>query len=404
MSLQFQPPPEWLIQEYMNRKSPGQNVSDSVNQALGTYSQFKQNNQKQRMDALGTLLKGAENVDYSDPNITKAFSPLFTQAGISPDAFQGGPPAPSTGTVPSPVASDVTGLHEDQPSALIQASLQHPPHAKVFGVDPERMVAMSKTGGGRKQLTAMEQLQRIDDAQTSHQEKTGKKTGVTADQILTDGFDPVTQIQVNPKDGSAQDNQIYVGNSVDGDPVNQDKHGNFFSNGKPYKGKILSKTSETPTGSTRSSAEFATTILPHIQSMRDLVQEADKKGYIGPAAGRVYGQFMAGKVGSTGDPAADKVLGRLRATDSLLKTGAMRVHFGARGGSQMYDHFSDLLNSGKQSAALLNGSLDSIESFMQGYADAAHPGAKRDIAVVEDGYAYTPGPGGKANKANWKKQ
>ncbi len=126
-----------------------------------------------------------------------------------------------------------------------------------------------------------------------------------------------------------------------------------------------------PTSQTKSTAEFARTIIPHIDTLRNLVEEADQKGYIGPAAGRVYGEFLAGKVGSTGDREADQLLGRLRATDSLMKTGTMKVHFGSRGGSQMYDHFSDMLNTGKQSKAVLNGALDGIEEFMQGYSDAA---------------------------------
>jgi hypothetical protein len=130
---------------------------------------------------------------------------------------------------------------------------------------------------------------------------------------------------------------------------------------------------EKPTSSTKASAEFATTIIPHIDTMRNLITEADSLGYIGPASGRVYNEFLAGKVGSTGDPNADQLLGKLRAYDSLLKTGAMRVHFGARGGQQMYEHFSDLLNSGKQSASILNGTLDGIEDFMQGYAEAGKP-------------------------------
>lgn len=129
-----------------------------------------------------------------------------------------------------------------------------------------------------------------------------------------------------------------------------------------------------PTSSTRASAEFASTIIPHIDSMRNLIEDADSRGYIGPAAGRIYGDFLAGRVGSTGDKEADQLLGQLRSYDSLLKTGAMRVHFGARGGTQMYDHFSDMLNTGKQSAAMLNGSLDTIEDFMKGYADAGKPG------------------------------
>lgn len=166
----------------------------------------------------------------------------------------------------------------------------------------------------------------------------------------------------------------FIGNDADGTPLLMNKKGVISRGTVPGGSSILPKTSTMSTSSTRSSSEFAQTLLPHINHMRDLIDQADAKGYIGPASARVYGQFMAGKVGSTGNPDADNLLGELRATDSLIKTGAMRVHFGARGGEQMYDHFSDLLNSGKQSSAMLNGSLNGIQSFMEGYAAAGSPG------------------------------
>lgn len=163
----------------------------------------------------------------------------------------------------------------------------------------------------------------------------------------------------------------YMGNDPKGNAIFSDNTGKMFGpDGSEYNGKVLPKSSTMPTSTTRSSAEFATSILPHITEMRDLIKQADEKGYIGPASGRIYNQFMAGKVGSTGNDDADRLLGKLRAMDSLLKTGAMRVHFGARGGQNMYEHFSELLNSGKQSASMLNGSLDTLENFMTGYASA----------------------------------
>lgn len=166
-----------------------------------------------------------------------------------------------------------------------------------------------------------------------------------------------------------QDSAAYMGNTPDGKPLLLWKDGTISIGKVPGDVSVLPKSSTQPTAATRTSSEFAKTIIPHIDTMRDLVNQADAKGFIGPAAGRIYGDFLTGKVGTTGDPEADKLLGRLRATDSLLKTGAMKVHFGARGGTQMYDHFSDMLNSGKQSKAVLNGALDGIQDFMEGYAN-----------------------------------
>lgn len=167
----------------------------------------------------------------------------------------------------------------------------------------------------------------------------------------------------------------FVGNSADGTPVLMNKQGEFKLGdvGGTGNSPVLPKSSTMPTSQARSTAEFAETVLPHIDEMRSLIQQADAAGYIGPAAGRIYGEFLVGKVGSTGDAQADQLLGHLRAVDSLMKTATMKVHFGSRGGQQMYDHFSEMLNTGKQSAATLNGALDGIESFMQGYAQAGNP-------------------------------
>lgn len=171
-------------------------------------------------------------------------------------------------------------------------------------------------------------------------------------------------------------NWVVKGNSVDNRPILENtktgelKYGDTSGIGNS---PILPPSSTMPTSQTRSTSEFAETLLPHLDEMRQLIGQADAKGYIGPLAGRVYGQFLADKVGSTGDEDADKLLGQLRAVDSLVKSGTLKVHFGSRGGQQMYDHFSDMLNSGKQSAAVLNGALDGIEKFMEGYVRGGQP-------------------------------
>lgn len=195
------------------------------------------------------------------------------------------------------------------------------------------------------------------------------------------GFTPVpagmkpTSFARPPKpDKPATPSRNFIGNDAQGNPLFADKEGNISLGKVPGAGgHVLPKTSTMPTSQTRASGEFADTLMPHIQHMRELIQAADAKGYIGPAAGRGYSDFLVGKVGTTGNPEADNLLGELRATDSLVKTAAMKVHFGSRGGQEMYDHFSNMLNTGRQSAAVLNGSLNGIQSFMQGYSDAAKP-------------------------------
>lgn len=140
-----------------------------------------------------------------------------------------------------------------------------------------------------------------------------------------------------------------------------------------------------PTSSMQTMGQTAATLIPHVQEMRDLIEQADKKGLIGPAAGRTMSDFLAGKLGSTGDPETDHLLGRLRSTDSLMKSGMLRTHFGAKGGQQMYGVFSNMLNTGKQSKPMLNGVLDTFESFAKGYAQAGGAGAPSGAANAGNG-------------------
>jgi hypothetical protein len=179
---------------------------------------------------------------------------------------------------------------------------------------------------------------------------------------------------VNPLGQGVGGGKTFVGNDSQGRPLFADKAGNISLGNVPGGGPVMPKSSTMPTSSTRGSAEFASALVPHVQQMRNLIQQADAKGYIGPVAGRVYGDFLAGKVGTTGNPDADALLGNLRTTDSLIKSGMLRTHFGARGGQQMYQNFSNMLNSGKQTAAMMNGSLDSMSSFLKGYAQAGNTG------------------------------
>lgn len=186
---------------------------------------------------------------------------------------------------------------------------------------------------------------------------------------------------------SILDKKTNVGVDSTGQPLFANGKGEVTTSTTPNGQPILPKSATQQTAAVRDSAAYAKTLLPHIQQMRDTIAQADAKGYIGPAAGRVYGEFLTGKVGSTGNADADQLLGNLRAQDSLLKSGALKVHFGSRGGQAMYEHFSDILNSGKQSAQTLNGALNGVQEFIQGYADA---GGQNPLAAPAGG--GTPPP------------
>lgn len=128
-----------------------------------------------------------------------------------------------------------------------------------------------------------------------------------------------------------------------------------------------------PTSTSRATAEFATTLLPHIDEAKQMVNDLDKRGKLGPILGR-WNEFMAGTVG-----AGDEDYATFRMTMNLLKTGLMRIHVGARGGVQLLAKFDKLLAEGKMDKATLNGALTAYESFAKGYAELGQAVGKKTI-------------------------
>lgn len=161
MVLKFEPPTD-LVNAYLQRPSPGQEASQSINEALKTYVSGKQASHKAKIESLGTLLKAGESVDLTDPAVTKAFAPLFKEAGVDPSVFNQ-PPTPSSGTVSGQTAGTTP---ENSVSPIVQASLDagHPDHSGVMANvgDPNKLL---KTGFGRKKLVAAEAAQKLSDSQ-----------------------------------------------------------------------------------------------------------------------------------------------------------------------------------------------------------------------------------------------
>jgi hypothetical protein len=153
------------------------------------------------------------------------------------------------------------------------------------------------------------------------------------------------------------DEQITPDNAAAG--MMEDAQGNVV----PY--KMLS--TQAPTAQTRNMAQTARTVPQHIADLRQLIQKADQLGYVGPAAGRVYQGFLAGKVGGTGDPDADQLLGNLIGAKELMASAMTRTHFGGRGGEKLVARFDNLLQNGG-SAAELNGVLDQFGQYIGSYS------------------------------------
>jgi hypothetical protein len=120
---------------------------------------------------------------------------------------------------------------------------------------------------------------------------------------------------------------------------------------------------EMPTTQSRSMGEMATALRTEIPRIKQEVSQLDSEGKLGIIAGR-YDDFMTGNVGAN-----DPEFTQLRTDMSLMTSGTLRAHFGARGGQLMYDKFKAYFNQAGQSAANLNAALDTVDNWMGVYEE-----------------------------------
>ena len=119
------------------------------------------------------------------------------------------------------------------------------------------------------------------------------------------------------------------------------------------------------TGTTRTMIETAPRVIDLANRVHDLVVQ--QQATLGPAASR-WQEFMAGTVG-----APNPEFTALRTDVGLLQTLLMRMHVGARGGTQIMQHFQGLLDSSKQSPENLLSSLGEITSYAKTVAMEGAP-------------------------------
>ena len=123
---------------------------------------------------------------------------------------------------------------------------------------------------------------------------------------------------------------------------------------------IGSKMPSAPTPSTRTSAQNAEKFLteyPRITA--DVNSAADN---LGPVKGREVMGFLLGQVGSTGDPAADQKLSKLRTDLTFVGSNAAKFHINSVKQAEMFDR---LAGQNKSTAPAIQGFLDSIKSWAQ---------------------------------------
>jgi hypothetical protein len=144
-----------------------------------------------------------------------------------------------------------------------------------------------------------------------------------------------------------------------------DENGNKVTKVVPKKDAIGQTFAGAPSGQTERQTKAAGFALGDAQAVNDQIDAAEKAGLLGPSAGRINGQFLAGLVGSTGDPATDRRLGGLKAAIADLKTSyPMAISGTARGGGGGVDRLMSVLNSDKLSAELMRGAVDEIHGAL----------------------------------------
>lgn len=138
----------------------------------------------------------------------------------------------------------------------------------------------------------------------------------------------------------------------------------------------------------KNTMHFAQQQLPTLKDLREEAVQLEKSGYFGPIRSRMT--QWAARLGTTGDYQADGVnadavaeemkaageqskqsgdyaVGQFLMNLGLATSGATRVHFLSRGGSQALNYFKDLMNS-NTSLDMFLGRLDSLQKKLTEYA------------------------------------
>jgi len=153
-----------------------------------------------------------------------------------------------------------------------------------------------------------------------------------------------------------------------------------------------------PTNQTRNMSQMAATIQPHLDTLRAEIQQLSP--YLGPLMGRGEVNFLAGKVGSTGNPVLDQQLGRLMSDFKLASSAVGRTHFAGRTGLPASQYFEQLFNA-KRTPEELMGVLDSIPDYIEGYVNMTNFTPQQGASAPPVG-GSTP-PAAKPTKAAPKK-
>lgn len=193
MALQFQPPPDWLIEQYMNRPNPVVQGLQGANQLFQQYAQRKlQEKQLAFQDQQRKVTEFGAVAPYVPedqiPGLAKNYGVNIPVAGAQP-------PVSSTGTAPSPTA----GLPDEQGQPVTEAPQISPlvqAHIQSTGRNPLNLPIPTSKAGLAKYKTGLE-TQKLQ--QELDKPSKGPLSTITKEQALANGtFDPSKQMMVEP--------------------------------------------------------------------------------------------------------------------------------------------------------------------------------------------------------------
>lgn len=113
---------------------------------------------------------------------------------------------------------------------------------------------------------------------------------------------------------------------------------------------------------------MASDVGSHFDKTEALLQEADDAGILGPLKGRTYADFMAGKIGTTGNANNDELLGELRMNLGMLASGVASLHGRAGANAGIAKDIQKKMDEGYMDPALIRGGLKSLRSWTSKYA------------------------------------
>jgi hypothetical protein len=113
-----------------------------------------------------------------------------------------------------------------------------------------------------------------------------------------------------------------------------------------------------PTPTTETQAQMADKVMTEIPRVKQEITTLAPN--LGPVSGRAVTGFLAGTVGSTGDPELDQALGTLRTDWPLLMSATSKMHIGTQKAIEDLERTNNIAGS---SSKILTGFLDSVSNW-----------------------------------------